>query len=123
MVSSRGLDICEIKMILFSSAILVSVSREILLTQELFHWCLYNKPRSATSSMPVNSQKPFFTGFFLTCPYTNLPFLLVNSCHCSFKIVPSDFTTYTVQLGVSFWHYIVYLLLAFLYCSFSCILR
>lgn len=34
----------------------------------------------------------FSLDFFLMCTYINLPFLLVNSCNFSLKIVPSDFT-------------------------------
>lgn len=65
----------------------------------------------------------FSLDFFVMCTYINLPFLLVNTCNFSLKIIPSDFTTCTVQVGVSSWHNIAYLLLAFLYCSSSCILR
>lgn len=76
MVSSQGLDIWEIKIILFSSpAIFFSVSNEILLSQDCF------TDVSAVrqdQQLPQQSEKKFHWNF-LTCIYFNLPFLLIDS--------------------------------------------
>lgn len=98
MVSSQRLDVWKIKMILFSSpAILFSVSNEILLSQDCF------TDVSAVrqdQQLPQQSETNFHWNF-LTCIYFNLPFLLLVVANFSLKIVPSDFTTDIVQLGVS----------------------
>lgn len=76
MVSSQGLAIWEIKIILFSSpAILFSVSNEILLSQGCF------TDVSAVrqdQQLPQQSEKEFHWKI-LPCIYFNLPFLLSSS--------------------------------------------
>lgn len=75
MVSSQGLDIWEIKIILFSSpAILFSVSNEILLSQDCFTVSAVRQDQQ----LPQQSKRNFHWNF-LTCIYVNLPFPLISS--------------------------------------------
>lgn len=107
MVSSQGLDIWEVKIILFSSpAILFSVSNEILLPQDCFTDV---SALRQDQQLPQQSEKNFYWNF-LTCIYFNLPFLLISS----FKFFYKNCT-----IRLHYWHSPIRCFFLALYCLSS----